>query len=412
MAAQDYYRIGYLRYEDRVYSPLIRSVILEKKNQPLSDPAIAFQSDEQLVLMFDELRAEASDFSYSFVLCNSNWEPASLPVLQVLPGFTDDRIRTFRHSFNTRQPYVHYRLEFPEDYMRPRLPGNYLIKVYPTEHPDSVILTRRWIYYEDQVEINAQVKRATIVSHRFSRQEVDFTLRFPGLPIRNPQEEIKVVILQNFRWDRMIDHLKPLFIHHDLLDYNYDEENTFDGGNEYRTFDTRSYRFLNQYMKRFEEDSTGIHAWIKEEGSRASIPYTLLDDINGRFLPVVYEGRQAATEAEYIHTHFHLRIGEPLPDATLYVYGALTGWEIIPQARMVYNYETSLYECSLYLKQGYYNYSYVLLKDGESRINDTHLEGNHSDTENNYTILVYHTPPGARFDRLSGYKKISSRGIF
>jgi hypothetical protein len=196
------------------------------------------------------------------------------------------------------------------------------------------------------------------------------------------------------------------------LDYNYDEENTFDGGNEFRTFDTRSFRFQNQYMAHFSQNDSSIHAWIKEDKSRAALRYSILDDLNGRFLNTIYEGRDAAVEAEYVHTHFQLQMNSPLSNATVYVFGGLTDWRILPEAKMVYDEEKQIYQCSLLLKQGYYNYCYAVLKDGESKINDTELEGNHSDTENSYTILVYHTPPGARFDRLAGYKKISSKGIF
>jgi hypothetical protein len=412
ICAQDYYKNDFMRYEDFVYSPLIKTVVLEKKDRPLSDPAIAFNSGEQLSLSFDELTTDAGDYSYSFILCNSNWQPASIPESQVIKGFSDDRIRDYSYSFNTRQRYVHYRLDFPNENLQPQLPGNYILKVFETGNPDKVIITRRWLYFEDHVQIVAQVKRATVVQERFSKQEIDFSLELPLLQVQNPFAELKVVIMQNFRWDKTIDNLKPLFIMNQKLDYNYDEENTFDGGNEFRTFDTRSFRFQNQYMAHFSQNDSSIHAWIKEDKSRAALRYSILDDLNGRFLNTIYEGRDAAVEAEYVHTHFQLQMNSPLSNATVYVFGGLTDWRILPEAKMVYDEEKQIYQCSLLLKQGYYNYCYAVLKDGESKINDTELEGNHSDTENSYTILVYHTPPGARFDRLAGYKKISSKGIF
>lgn len=409
---QDYFKNDFLRYEDYVYSSTVKTVVLEKKNQPLSDPAIVFNSGDQLVLSFDELSDEAADYSYSFILCNANWQPAGIPESQVVQGFTDDRIRNYSYSFNTRQRYVHYRLEFPNENLLPLLPGNYILKVFETGNPDQVIITRRWLYFEDRVQINALVKRSTVIQDRFAKQEVDFSLELPSLNVQNPFAELKVVIMQNFRWNRMIDNLKPLFIMNQKLDYNYDEENNFDGGNEYRTFDTRSFRFQNQYMAGFSEDTLGIHARIKEDKSRAALRYTILDDLNGKFLNTIYEGRDAQVEAEYVHTRFQLLMNRPLNEATVYVYGGLTDWRIIPEAKMIYNEAKQMYECSLFLKQGYYNYCYAVLKDGEDHINETELEGSHSDTENVYTILVYHTPPGARFDRLAGFKKVSSKGIF
>ncbi len=412
MPAQDYYDSLYFRYDNYIYSPNVKTVVLEKKDQKLSDPAILFNSGEQLILSFDELAENANDYSYSFILCNSDWQPASIPESQVIEGFTDDRIRNFKYSFNTHQFYVHYELIFPNEELRPLLPGNYILKVFDTNDPEKVILTRRWLYYEDNVQINALVKRSTVVQERFARQEVDFNLDFPLLNVQNPFEEIKVVIMQNFRWDKAISGLKPLFIIDKKLDYNYNEENNFDGTNEFRTFDTRSYKFQNQYMARFGEDSLGMSAWIKPERSRAAEQYSIIDDINGKFLNTIYEGREADLEAEYMRIHFQLLMGAPLENSTVYVFGALTDWRILPQAKMIYNYDKEMYECSLLLKQGYYNYIYAVLKDGEDHINDTELEGNHAETENVYSILVYHTPPGARYSRLAGFRKVSSKGIF
>jgi hypothetical protein len=39
------------------------------------------------------------------------------------------------------------------------------------------------------------------------------------------------------------------------------------------------------------------------------------------------------------------------------------------------------------------------------------FEGNHYETENDYFIMVYHRPPGSRFDRLVGTQQINSTGI-
>ena len=52
--------------------------------------------------------------------------------------------------------------------------------------------------------------------------------------INNPFGDIYTVITQNNRWDNAIVGLKPVFVKNDELIYDYEEENLFDGGNEYR----------------------------------------------------------------------------------------------------------------------------------------------------------------------------------
>ena len=75
---------------------------------------------------------------------------------------------------------------------------------------------------------------------------------------------------------------------------------------------------------------------------------------------------------------------------------------------MHYNEKRFGYECTLYLKQGYYNYEYVFLKDGATVADETLVEGSHYDTENDYAIYVYHRQNGTFYDQLIGLKRLNS----
>ena len=77
-------------------------------------------------------------------------------------------------------------------------------------------------------------------------------------------------------------------------------------------------------------------------------------------------------------------------------------------SKMNYNYKRFGYELKLYLKQGYYNYIYVLSNDNKRGGDETIVEGNHWDTENEYSIFVYHRKIGTYYDQLIGYKKFNS----
>ena len=78
---------------------------------------------------------------------------------------------------------------------------------------------------------------------------------------------------------------------------------------------------------------------------------------------------------------------------------------------MKYDKETGLYEANIYLKQGYYNYEYVLLKNDGHAIS-SFIEGTHFETINDYTIYIYHRKSGENYDQLIGVKRISSKGLF
>ncbi|MFI5218266.1 MAG: DUF5103 domain-containing protein [Bacteroidia bacterium] len=408
----DYYHQNYFRYENYIYNNNIKTVVLERSDAPLTDPVIEKNTTDRLILTFDDLGSDLKNYSYTFIHCNSDWTPSNIITSQYLPGFFDDRILDYDYSFNTKQTYTHYSLVFPNQNLNPVLSGNYILKVFETDYPDSVIITRRWMIFEDKVQIDARVKRATIIADRYTKQEIDFSIFHPLLEIQNPFNDIKVVLTQNGRWDNAITNLKPLYLKDKLLDYNYDEENVFNGGNEFRTFDIRPLKFQTQYIKGIIEDSTGYHVYVADELSRAFLVYAIWDDINGKFLNVIYEDRESDTEADYATVHFKLKMPDPVYKGTPYIFGGLTDWRILKEAKLKYNYDNLSYETSLYLKQGYYNYEYVVLNDGTSDIDETLIEGNHFETENDYAIFVYHRPIGGRYDQLVGWKKLNSKKIY
>ena len=74
---------------------------------------------------------------------------------------------------------------------------------------------------------------------------------------------------------------------------------------------------------------------------------------------------------------------------------------------MSYNYDSKAYEVDLYLKQGYYNYEFIYLKDGQAMADESFIEGSHYQAENVYTILVYHRGISDDYDRLIGLQNFS-----
>jgi hypothetical protein len=86
----------------------------------------------------------------------------------------------------------------------------------------------------------------------------------------------------------------------------------------------------------------------------------------------------------------------------MYLSGALCNWSLNDDNLMTYNQELGQYEGALLLKQGWYNYEYVFLKNGYKQGNATKFEGSHYETENDYLILVYYRNPRDRYDRVIG----------
>ena len=65
-----------------------------------------------------------------------------------------------------------------------------------------------------------------------------------------------------------------------------------------------------------------------------------------------------------------------------------------------------MYEGTMLLKEGYYNYQYMYIPSGSTEGSLSQIEGSFYQTENEYTVLVYYTQKGSRYDRLVGYRNL------
>jgi hypothetical protein len=80
---------------------------------------------------------------------------------------------------------------------------------------------------------------------------------------------------------------------------------------------------------------------------------------------------------------------------------------------MEFNNRNNKLEAFIKLKQGFYNYKYVIKHDLDikTKFNNGEVGGNFDETENSYSILVYYRDFGERYDRVVGFGKASSEYI-
>jgi hypothetical protein len=112
----------------------------------------------------------------------------------------------------------------------------------------------------------------------------------------------------------------------------------------------------------------------------------------------------------YVNTVFLLKTDALYRNGNIYVFGQLTDWQLKPEFKMTYDEESKTYFTTALLKQGFYNYFYAYAKHDENVADPSVVEGNFFETENEYQVLVYHRPVGARHDRLIAYRAIDSFG--
>lgn len=223
-------------YENAVYNENIKTVLMYREGFNLSNPVIGLNEEVSLVFKFDDFSKETKDYYYTIIHCDANWNESFLIQEDYLNGFIENRMNDYENSFNTIFEYVNYRLFLPNEDVQLKLSGNYALVVYEDNDKEKIVISQRFYVVEALVELKGTVRRATLDAFKGENQEIDFTIYHDKLQIDNPREEVKVVIMQNNRWDNAIRDLKPLFIKDKALEYDYNRENVFKAGNEFRCF--------------------------------------------------------------------------------------------------------------------------------------------------------------------------------
>jgi len=391
--------------EDNIYVKGVHSVTLLPVDQIHGEPIAQLGvGDEQLTLTFDDLEQKDRYYKYTFIHCTHDWKPSDMNPIEYLDGFLEDELTEYNYSFNTVTHYVRHSLTFPTPNMRFTLSGNYILYVYD-DTPDQPVLTRRFMVVEtDPVGIEGEVHAASDVNDRFTKQEIDFSVSTGSYLIRNPILTVHATIKQNGRWDNAIYGLTYRSSYPGVLSFDYDDgRNAMPGGAEFRTFDISTLHSNADRIVGITFEHHENNAYVLQDDARPFGAYESRSTMNG---DCFYRNRDMQNEysEDYVNTHFTLKCPFPITDGDAYVFGKLTDWRILPEAKLSYNSVYQYWETAFPLKQGMYNYQYVFVPKGTNTIDATYLEGSHFETGNLYTVLIYFQEEGSSYDRLIGVR--------
>ncbi len=391
-----------------VYRDNIRTVEFFRKGWEFSQPVYDLGTDQQLILKFDELGEGSSSFFYTITHCDTDWNASRLLPSEYMDGFMDNPVNDYATAVSTTINYTNYQLILPNEQVRFLISGNYLLSVFDELNRTTPVLTRRFYVLEPLTEIRGEVKKSTFEGYKGRDQEIDFSVDYSHMNILDPRTEVSVVMLQNSRTDNCLVNLKPLFVRDNQLIYDLSRENIFPGGNEFRNFDSKDLRINGLGVIKTEYLDPFYHLTLRADQMRRTADYLTENDMNGRYLIKNNRANDPDLESDYIQVHFSLELAEPLSGGHIYIFGGLSDWQCLPVNEMKWNYELKRYQGELSLKQGFYDYQYVYIPNGDNRIDNTMLEGSHVETENEYQIFVYYHSFSSRYDKLVGFRTINS----
>jgi len=396
---------------DKIMNPNIQTVLIFPKEKPLALPVIGLNTQDELLIQFDDLSANYQQYYYTIELMDMHMQPVALNPFDYTRGLTQNNIRDYTISSIAQQSYYHYSFTFPTASCRPTKSGNYLMKVYKQGRPNELVFTKRFFVVEQEAPIIASIQEPFDETMSKSHQKIQLQLDVKKIQLLQP-ELLHVAVLQNTRYNDMLMSNAPSFIRGNQLEYNADRDFVFPAGKESRWLDLQNLRFKTERIAAIQQLGYGSRIILKPDQSRAMLPYFTFRDLNGQFMISNTELIRSEDQNDYAQVFFTYlpTNGQPFQEKSLYIAGALTGNALDTNALMQWNSASKQYEKWLNLKQGYYSYNYIL-RDNQSP-NPLHdfmwTEGDHWETENSYTIFVYYRAPGSRYDQIIGYSSLNS----
>lgn len=378
----------------------IASLQVVANNDWLSLPIITLNSNDFINISFDNLTHEYHRYCYKIEHCEADWQTSSaLFESDYINGFASgNTIDDVQESTNTVQLYTHYNISFPNNKCRPKISGNYRVTIYDENDEKHVVCRAYFMIVEPSMAVQLNVTTNTDIDINGKHQQVEMAVDYGNNIISNPQTQIKTVVMQNNRWDNAVVNARPQYIKANGLQWIHCKDFIFDGGNEYRKFETLDVTHTTMGLESINWDGHNYHAWIWTDEPRPSYIYD--KDANGAFLIRNSDNIDNDVNSDYIITHFRLK--SPQTADPIYINGFFTNDRFLPQYEMKWNEKNQQYEGELLLKQGYYSYQYLMMKP-EGKLKPVPSEGNFYQTENTYQALIYFKANGNRTDRLVGY---------
>lgn len=366
---------------------------------PIEIPVVLLGAPDGVSVEFDVLHDDRDYLRYTIVHCDASWRPTAISEPEYVDGFNEAVVEDYAYSEATSVPYTHYRLDFSAPGLEPKISGNYLLRVYPENEPDDVWAQVRLMVSEQVAGVSADLSSRTDVDYNEAHQQLSLTVDVERAGVADPFNDLIVAVQQNGRYDSEVAVRHPLRASRTSAVYEHLPELVFDAGNEYRRFETVNVNYPGMGVENISWAEPYYHFTLAVDEPRAEAQYAYDSTQSGRFMVRSQGAADSRVQADYAVVHFGLAMDE-MPGAMVFIDGDLTSRRFDAEALMHYNPDTGLYERAMLLKQGSYNYQYLVVPPGARRGTTAPVEGDFYPTRNEYTVKVYHRAPGARYDRL------------
>lgn len=369
----------------------IQSVQLKKPGDPAAPPVIRLQTDDHLVLSFDEMSSHADFFTVKITYHNRDWSRSTLIPVDYLGGSGQDQISDVHPSTVQDPRYMHYSYTFPNRILKPVVSGNFMLHVYDSRTGEE-LFSLPFFVSENKNEVTTKTDLLYNQGPGSYRYHQLFTsYHYPDF-VKFPQFNLHVTYTQNRFWGRTKDADVTNVSQKGVLEVHNSRDNLFIANYGFLELNLQSFSHPQYNVVEYRPGTippavvlrTDTPALSTETKIRSYFKFGQIDN---------------SPNAHYANVHFSLNASDILnADAQVYLLGSFNSWSIQPSGKMTYDRGSGLFKGAVEIKQGRYNYKYAVVEDG--RVDDLRLDTHFASTRQEYVVFVYYHDQTRQIDRL------------
>ena len=356
--------------------------------------------NETITLSFDDLNLKENSYYYQLNHFDYKWNKSKLFKSDYINGYDDNLITNYENSFNTLVDYRNYKISIPNNDVSIKISGNFSISIH--DKNGDFLFERKFSIINKRLLISTEIKKSKDLKNYETHQSQDITVKCNNcLNFKNSSSKLKLVVLKNKQWRNSIILEKPDFFFNDRLVY---KNILFTGGNEYFHFDNSKINSTNLNVYKTELNDI-YNTYLRTDIERKNSLYTYNPDINGSFI-INQNISNSNIENDYSLVRFNFKPNQINLSNRVFIIGEFNNYEITKKHELELIDNT--YQGSFLFKQGFYNYKYVYQNTNKEL---KFYSGNFWETENVYSILIFHKKNTDKYYSLIGYKTHSSVDI-
>ena len=351
-------------------STIVKSIKV-KSNGHLKSNFI-FDKNDVINISFDILGKKKGDYYYTITHCDYKWNSSDISKFEYIDGYDDIRISNYFFSQNTYQSYTNFNFQIPNQRLKIKLDGNYIINVF--DQNNNQIFQRKIVVKDNIYNGIINITRSKeIIDSPYSQNLQNNNLKSSKIfSIPRLQTGLKLIY----------DNLK------------------FEGGSEYLYFDSKNILLTSNEIKRvvFKKIyNTTLYTDFEES------VYTLQPDLNGTFI-LNADCFEKNICADYSNVIFSLKTDKNYEN-DIFIIGEFNN-NVLSEKYKMKKETKNYYTKDIVLKQGLYNYKYVVkTKNGFKDLS------NFWQTENNYKAILYEKKITDRYYKIIGFGENNSNKI-